>query len=816
MRMRYGRLGLVLVVAAVLCAPAPARARSVDSQEEWPKLGERVERRLESLRLYKTDDKPLAEWSVLGRSLAGTFFYGHRADAVRRSGHRASVTVTRPKWDPVRDGAGRQFRRSGTYDFHYRVHEVRIQLERIQDRKTADQLLEKYKSDFRRSLGKPESAVLNRLEGGQLISERVQYTHRPVAKPKVYGGLPGGMLVVETEGKVTRVAGRAGTYSLQEVEDDPPPQYVVAYVDVDGQRSVVVRATGMSRPDNGLAPEVPVPDEALVDRIMSAIAAEFSGQEPAEPRVAEDDRIPPEQVDRYLDFLAAQLEFAAKNVEMGGLAPFGPRLRGGERLTLRAAAESGEAVWGQAHGLIRAHYLQHQRGGKLLALTDPQKERVKALGHWAHWLTALGRCPPTISYWSGMERARPCRSPVGPTWPLFGPISGRVPTPPQLVGEDTRPLTAWSSLTAIDVEEYGKAFLKTLAQGADIYYTRGLLWASYVMLSDGDIGPVAFLAVAHTPWVGPFLTAAVVTFAEYGEFERLTWDQHVANLTSLANLGLSAYVRINPLAARARVSLGVDDAGGSPAFAAAAREFGGKAYREGPRVSRTANGRTVTLAEVEYAVTGQLGSRTVPPGEFHRQRRVFQVVDTADGPRYFQWDAQAGRAGDPVFFLGQKGYHTWSHLTELKSGHPTGFRSLTDVFQGDAARRAELQAIEGLMRDPRQSLDVANRRYIEFTNNLIGGSGPGSYEVVPGFYRYGSSPPEANLFVQVPGGSTVRVSIEASTGQLKNVYVANGVRMRNRIVQDPKLTPVLVDTAKIDRRLFTHPILSKYLPRREN
>lgn len=482
-----------------------------------------------------------------------------------------------------------------------------------------------------------------------------------------------------------------------------------------------------------------------------------------------DDPIPPAAIDRYLDLLGAKLTAARDQASVPTLDPLAPPTG---PFSYDGAAQMAIGVWAECQGLIKAHI------DRRLILNEGHKNRIKAFGWWADWIVQRAAHPYRLNWKT-------------PDYPLLGPVNATVPTPPQYKGEDilvvSIPYWGPEAITG----DYAWATAATGLRVADIYYTGGWLYTAYLACTSDSLGEVALAALTSMPYVGKWVSAALCTYVEGNavySYARdgvnpLTWDQHVANICALTNMGLQAYKTFSPNATRANPVAGVDE-GNLPVEVTT--RFNGKSFELGPRTTkRLASGQDVEVAEASYAVVGPYRGKQAQGLVAYEKRPVAILKDAEGNARYFGLDGD--KLGDPIFFLGEKGYHIWSHLTEIKSGHQTGFRSVKDVCDDRPDFKTTLTQIEKTMRDPRGDLKQAQEAYVGFVNRLID---DGSFEKMQGFYQYttkradGSRSPvgrtEANTFVRIPRPTTdpnqvthypVRISIDPSTGKLMNVFV---------------------------------------------
>lgn len=540
--------------------------------------------------------------------------------------------------------------------------------------------------------------------------------------------------------------------------------------------------------------------KAVVRAFVPALAQALQEQGACQPAIEVVTCTPPPaiataQIDAYLDYLGAQLQFAVETAETYSVSPI--RVSGRrDTFSYKDAADLGRAAWDQAHGLQRAHV------ERAVTLTEQQKRRTKAFGHWADWLqrravgesTPIGAvpAPPAVP---GQPQPMPAPAPPPspglltpppqPPYPLRGAIDADVPTPPQLKGEDvlTVNIPFWGPEAITD--DYAWAGLQTIAQGADMWYTRGMFWTAYLAFKHQSMAPVAMGALQRIPYFGPTFSATLVSLVElnsvtdigalrsvFGDTP-LTWDQHLANMASLTNMALGAAVRTFPSLNRVGRRVGGIDPGTIGPDVEA--KFGaGKSFRV---LSQRKDPQGNDLAEIEYALVGPLKDN--PGNKVSFPTGTFRVVNG----RHFTVKP-SGEIDQPVFFLGQPGYHEWKHLTEINAGWATKFEdeALLQVFAGRTDYMSRLLAIKKAMMDPNRPLDEASTLYIDFTNQLIADSG---FTRVTGFYQWknrdGSlAPAEANIVPMIPkqcspGGPTttypVRISIDPTNGRLKGLFV---------------------------------------------
>ncbi len=250
---------------------------SGDINEQVKKRSDRIETRLKALNFYKRSKDPLIDPTINNSSIYGTLYYGYPREQVTKRRNGGIIKVSRPQWRSKRDPQGKTiWNREGKFTTSYRVNQIRISEQDRSIRKNAAQLLANYKQTNRHSLGKTRIAVQWKLVDKKVIRNDFHYVFRPVAKEKVYGGKPGGMLIVYQDGETTQWIGKADNYSLGIELKNPPPKYIVAYFDLDDKRSVIVKSGGMNLHRDLHVPEIPTPDEAVIDEVMEVLASELS------------------------------------------------------------------------------------------------------------------------------------------------------------------------------------------------------------------------------------------------------------------------------------------------------------------------------------------------------------------------------------------------------------------------------------------------------------------------------------------------------------------------------------------------------------
>jgi len=513
--------------------------------------------------------------------------------------------------------------------------------------------------------------------------------------------------------------------------------------------------------------------KAMARRVHEDFAARGVYGAQAEEKRPADPPINSGAIDKYLDLLGAKLKAARDLASAPSLDPLAPPTG---PFSYQQASVMAASVWLECQGLIRAHI------DRCLVLNDGQKNRLKAFGWWADWIVQRGANPFKIQWQQ-------------PPYPLLGPVNDTVPTPPQYKGADmtTFVMPYWQTTEAI-TDDYAWFVVSTALRIGDVYTTGGLLYTAYLACTSDSLGEVALNALTCIPYVGKWISAVLCTYIEGNAIYHmgtdgtnpLTWDQHVANLCAVANLGLQGIRTFSANSARAVPAAGVDEGAIPPEVS---QKFGGKSFQlNGRQQKQLAGGEKVEVADAEYAIVGDFkGKPKDAPFVVYKNRQV-AIRKSADGTeRYYHLEGDT--VGDPIFFLGEKGYHVWTHLTELKSGHRTPYRSVSETMADRPDYTKTLTGIEKTMRDPGGDLVKAQEAYVNFVNKLID---DGQYEKMQGWYVYtkrGATPEapriavggkEANTFVMVPrprsdpsqiARYSVRISIDPATGKLMNVFV---------------------------------------------
>lgn len=499
-----------------------------------------------------------------------------------------------------------------------------------------------------------------------------------------------------------------------------------------------------------------------------------------------------EQIDAFLDVAAAHMmdlvgvsenTFIQQDLFAGYLSR---SIQQSPPFIRKRCADAAESIWDISHGLMRAHV------ARLLVLNDGQKRRAKALGFWADWLRRMA--DPNEEHPEIVMQNRPA-------YPVDRTPGTDVPTPPQLRGEDV--------LSAADIpyfgpitSEYSQPVLEFLCNVSDAFYTRGVMTSLFLAATSDTAGPVAWSVLPYIPRIGPILVGAASAMMELGawvnygryawgnisqdQYDRvsLTWTEHLANLAAVGQAGYSIYRNLKPNSIRANLEAGIDN-GAIPDEVKL--KYGGKSYRLGEmRPSTLADGSKIQMAEAEYAVVGpHKGAK----GSVNHYRRTVAILKDSGGYQRF-FEVENGKLGQPIFFLGEEGYHIWSHLTEIKSGHQTTFSSLIDVFEERTALGEELRLIERMMSKPDLSLDVTVKKYLQFVNGVLDAEKQYPNRM-SGYYIFQKNPsptlretawgkPEANTFIRVDrlsqdakqlSTASIRISIDPSTGKLMNVFV---------------------------------------------
>ncbi len=134
--------------------------------------------------------------------------------------------------------------------------------------------------DIHRSSGGSHSLRINQIVDGQSVSKTVSYNVPfPLAKNKVYEGLPGGMVITKQVGQTSRLTGlrdlgRAGYAGyFGEAKEVDRVYQIFAFLNFKKPPDWSFGVEAFFVADrSSLISEIPVPNEAVMDQVMTAIA----------------------------------------------------------------------------------------------------------------------------------------------------------------------------------------------------------------------------------------------------------------------------------------------------------------------------------------------------------------------------------------------------------------------------------------------------------------------------------------------------------------------------------------------------------------
>jgi hypothetical protein len=391
------------------------------------------------------------------------------------------------------------------------------------------------------------------------------------------------------------------------------------------------------------------------------------------------------------------------------------------------AARLAKAQWDQVEAVLTAH----NRG--LLEVSKAQNQRIKAYAHWVVWLMRRGDVFDQAAY-DDFLKENP-----KPGYPLVGPdaksyYAANFVDPPKDLRfiYDKSPQEIWQ-------EERWNALIANLKDAVvvvplgvvDVYLTKGFLVSLYYSHrafeenpdSPAFLLPVAINIALLTP-AGPPLLFAWALYNEISEFQELSFPEHLGNMLAIGASGyqMVTAARRPPAASLPAIEKGIDEGFINPALK---NELGGRTFQElgerridGSNQYQKVRFGVVGPLEGERDASGNLigNGRQRPNEPYEIMEAEFRVVDGPDGARYFTFNPD-GSLKDPVFFLGQAGYHAWKHLTELNAGLPTGETSYRTVFKG-MEYDGELAGIEVMLRDPKVPIAKANTRFLGWMKDL--------------------------------------------------------------------------------------------------
>lgn len=494
-----------------------------------------------------------------------------------------------------------------------------------------------------------------------------------------------------------------------------------------------------------------------------------------------------DQIDKYLDFLGSLLQVAYEKASPVGLDPLYAKRRGYEsEFTWKDAADLGRSVWDQSRGLQRAALAGD------ITLSPAQVQRTKAFGIWADWLERRAEMGPN----AGPE----------PPYPFFGPINQQVPTPPQLKGEEQSDIY-W--------EEYSWATAKTIFQGSDLYYTRGLIWPLYLAARDRSLRPVIFATIPQIKY-GPAIIGAYLGYVEYNDWDKLTWDQRMENAVGIYVSALATGLQIYKPPTKevnfeqpifegkgAKQELIVEDK-----ISALAKEHPEYEYTPGKTflIKKRWSEGGKDYAELELGSVGAHKGRA--PGEQSAETRSVDVEVVRQGNKeayFLQSD------GSRIVPLGEPGYHAWKHIFERLYGYDTGFTPILKGFEG-SQYEARLENMAREIND-RTNIDLepVNKQYKSFVEDL---KNDPSYPKFSSYdSRFGTREVIYNLKIQSKCmGRTyygkISIADEQNPGQLMNFFLQDSYTDLPEVLADP-----VFEWLRIPREspLFSPP-MKNYVP----
>lgn len=502
-----------------------------------------------------------------------------------------------------------------------------------------------------------------------------------------------------------------------------------------------------------------------------------------------------EQINKLLNLFCGQLQVAAETPQSSSAYFWVKKKITGDYSAMDwgQAADLALSVWEQTATLQR---IVNRHG---FPTTDEQKNRMHAMGHWTAWIIKRGRKnpaynaaqePPSTAPVSDAEwpkkiareyvlgdyrttaRGEPpvwVPFPSPPPYSLFGKI-GEVPPPPLKVifGEDDD----------IYNEEYGRAVFWTAAQGADAYFTWGLIFTAHAVIQQKDLKLLGIATLSSVPKYGPPFAFLVAGIQEACNFDVYTWDQHAANLCAMANLGLAGATRCTRPKELGDPKKPVFEGGVPEKVKAAVGADASYVLEPIPGGDR---------AKIKTAVPGVLEGKQKMSDPCVPIEHEVKVVNHNGEKRFFLPD------GEPIIPINDKGYHALSHLLERKAGYATGEVSLKRAFQGTKFEKRIDDLVKGLY-EPHADRIRLSEEYVQLMDDVVADYRQtgicGYFSNVDAIYaHYGKvweiatlkkflfrEPPEANYFVTIKNGNneihTLRV-VFSKDSKFINAYIQN-------------------------------------------
>jgi hypothetical protein len=519
---------------------------------------------------------------------------------------------------------------------------------------------------------------------------------------------------------------------------------------------------------------------------------QYVDNRPAKPITAE-------QIDRFLDFLAGQLDVASE-VSFSPGELFRVVEPGDKKMTFGDAEQLAFAVWDQARTLMQL------ANDKKIDLTDAHKQRIHVIGHFVHWISQR-RKEMALAIVTGRSVDTLTKPPI---YKLSDRAPTKVPPPPlQFIsgGEDP---------DVVFLKEAAKCVAKTTAQGLDYYYARGLFWTAYVTYKDPSLKAIGSAVLCNLPKVGPIASFLFIAKNELWDGDEIPIEQHVSNCCALFNLSAEGIQRLRSKPTeRAIVEKGVNEGGVPKKVAELLNQKSFQVKREWEEGGRK-------YAKIEVVIMGLLDAngKVLPPRVFEKE---VHVVSSDGKSRFFDRATH-----EPIIPHGEEGYHAWSHLVERKCGIDTGETSLQRAFEG-TPYAAPLKKIADDFSAKSSDRGLLNKEYARLMNTILddyGKSGTAAYldQLQRDYYYFGKLPPELktlnriaterpepNFYLTVRNGRgethIVRISL-APDGKLMNAYVMDGTRPIGE-----GLTKQWFDHWKpSDPRFYSHALIRNYVP----
>lgn len=425
-----------------------------------------------------------------------------------------------------------------------------------------------------------------------------------------------------------------------------------------------------------------------------------------------------DHVDRFLDHLGSLLRAAADASNGRSLTA----------LRRRAAPQAANLApsdlnWQQAADLARSVFvqvraMQTQANRGMFSLTRTQTNRLKAFLRWIDWIVKRNdgnvvwrEVPTTGNAGLGSGSAmRLCwkvtdataghrweEFPLPPKYPFDAPIREEVPP------IDIRTLVD-DDVDTILQQEYAKAFVKTVAQVADMYFTYGLIYSTYLYLNNDECAPLAMTVLCMVPRAGPVLAAMLSTIYTASHWQQQSWDERYGSLSGIFLAAMHVGARSGGPTEKAVVSKGFNE---SPVPASVAEQLPAK-YTLRAQAGASAAGELVIL---EATIPESLEAR--PTGEPVKVVLKARAIKVEGRERFFH-----AETGEPILAPDEPGYMAWKVLTGRHFGKESGMPSLIQAVKG-TAYEGEAQAIVDAFMDPAADRNALNERAVDLFNRMI-------------------------------------------------------------------------------------------------